>query len=81
MKAEYVDHMGTDLSVVNAARVSFDKVSEWNRPEGPDYGFEELYEKDKKLIKYLAAHHHELPFAHTAITLRMKAPIPIRTQC
>lgn len=69
MKAEYIDNMGSDLSVVNAARVSFDKYHE------------ELMESDLKLIKYLAAHKHELPFAHTAITLRMTAPIPIRTQC
>jgi len=69
MKVEYVDHLGTDLSVVNAARVSFSKVSET------------LEEKDEKLIKYLANHKHWTPFAHTAITLRITAPIPIRTQC
>lgn len=69
MKAEYIDSMGTDLSVVNAARVSFDKYHE------------ELTQGDSKLIQYLAKHKHELPFAHTAITLRMTAPIPIRTQC
>lgn len=69
MQAKYIDHLGNDLSCVNAARVSFDKVSL------------ELNDKDKKLIKYLAEHKHELPFAHTAITLRMTAPIPIRTQC
>lgn len=69
MKAQYVDHMGTDLSVVNAARVSFDKVSE------------EFTESDEKLIRYLAQHNHWTPFSHTAITLRMAAPVPIRTQC
>ena len=69
MKAEYIDHMGSDLSVVNAARVSFDKHHEI------------FTDGDEKLINYLATHKHELPFAHTAITLRMTAPIPIRTQC
>ncbi len=85
MKAEYIDHCGTDLSVVNAARVSFAKESEWELKEigglknQPDvYG---LCEKDERLIRYLAKHNHWSPFAHTAITLRMSAPVPIRTQC
>lgn len=69
MKAEYIDHMGSDLSVVNAARVSFAKVKEV---------FEE---SDARLIRFLAEHDHWTPFAHTAITLRMSAPVPIRTQC
>ncbi|WP_432473717.1 FAD-dependent thymidylate synthase [Amphritea sp. HPY] len=70
MNAEYIDHMGSDLSVVRAARVSFaaDKGVEWTG-------------KDAGLIKYLAEHNHWTPFAHTAITLRMNAPVPIRTQC
>ena len=69
MKAEYIDHMGTDLSVANAARVSFSK---WK---------DALDASDAKLIEYLAKHNHWTPFAHTAITLRMTAPVPIRTQC
>lgn len=69
MKAEYIDHMGSDLSVVNAARVSFGK---WK---------EEIDPRDVHLIRYLAEHNHWTPFAHTAITLRMTAPVPIRTQC
>jgi len=91
MKAEYLYHSGDDLAVVNAAKVSFDKASDW------DYQYNEvrmgdgewvevkdnigLKEKDKKLINYLAAHNHWTPFAHNSITLRMKAPVPIRTQC
>lgn len=70
MKAEYIDHMGNDDSIVNAARVSFSK-------DASQY----TAEQNTKLIKYLATHKHEMPFAHTAITLRMKAPVPIRTQC
>lgn len=148
MKAEYVDHMGDDLAVVNAARVSFDKVSDWNDTRYPEYwevGMEVEYlhskdwgpskgargvivnihqdyegsnrrtakryqvfyvkvaqgnywttpedvklvggqakvirDDDTKLIKYLAKHDHWTPFAHTAISLRMQAPLPIRTQC
>lgn len=83
MKAEYIDHMGDDLSVVNAARVSFDKVSKFaDCGEFMNFcGHKTLKEPDTKLIKYLAKHNHWTPFAHTSISLRMGAPIPIRTQC
>lgn len=76
MNAEYVDHMGDDLSVVNAARVSFDKITNWE-----DGVMGNLIVDDARLIRYLAKHAHWTPFAHTAITLRMSAPVPIRTQC
>ena len=65
---QYVSHMGNDLTVVNAARVSFNKESE------------EFADRDEKLINYLAKHNHWTPFAHPQITLRIKAPISIRTQ-
>ena len=58
-----VDCMGSDLSVVNAARVSFGK-----RKEAFDEG-------DEKLVKYLARHEHTSPFRHTAMTFHVKAPI------
>ena len=70
MQVEYIDSMGDDASVVRAARVSFAADSA---------EFDET--KDAGLIKYLAKHNHWTPFAHTAITLRMTAPVPIRTQC
>jgi thymidylate synthase (FAD) len=76
---EYVDHMGTDLTVVNAARVSFNKQSEWDHPDS-HVPANILSVKDSKLVKYLADHNHWTPFAHTSITLRIKAPISIRTQ-
>ena len=64
MRVEYVDHLGSDLNVVNAARVSFAKeVTEFD------------LEKDTKLINYLAKHNHWSPLAHTAVTIRIKAPI------
>lgn len=66
---EYRDHMGSDLSVVNAARVSFDKEHE-----------EFQYLSDKKLIKYLAEHNHWSPFAHVSATFRVKAPIFVARQ-
>tara|TARA_R110002073_G_scaffold309611_3_gene479950 strand:+ start:9063 stop:9734 length:672 start_codon:yes stop_codon:yes gene_type:complete len=71
MKVEYIDHMGTDASVVKAARVSFAGDAEAARGA----------EADRRLINYLAKHNHWTPFAHTSITLRMTAPVPIRTQC
>jgi len=64
IQVDYVDHMGSDLNVVNAARVSFAKeVQEFD------------LEKDTKLINYLAKHNHWSPLAHTSITIRIKAPI------
>lgn len=91
---DYVSHMGSDLMVCNAARVSFAKETGWEvdsaavqrmRDSGsPTIPFDELKmlgEKDKKLIKYLAKHNHWTPFAHPQITLRIKAPVSVRTQC
>ena len=74
---EYVEHMGSDLTVVNAARVSFAKTSEWETAED---GSRVLSNRDKRLIRYLADHNHWTPFAHPQITLRIKAPIFVRTQ-
>ncbi len=68
MQVELEDHMGTDLSVVNAARVSFAK-----RKTGLD-------EADKKLIAYLARHNHWSPFAHTCLSFRVTAPIFVARQ-
>lgn len=76
---QLVDCMGDDLMVVNAARVSFDKQSEWFQDVGEPYP-NALHPKDKKLISYLAEHNHWTPFAHPQIQLRIKAPISIRTQ-
>ena len=75
---EYVDHMGSDLTIVNAARVSFNKESEWEEIDHEGVGH--LTAKDSKLVNYLAEHNHWTPFAHPQITLRIKAPISIRTQ-
>ena len=89
---QLVDHMGSDLTVCNAARVSFNKESDWCQDEaavtrlaesGSQYHPEDvrdLCDGDKKLIRYLATHGHWTPFAHPQITLRIKAPVSIRTQ-
>ena len=64
MQVDYVDHLGSDVNVVNAARCSFAKeVKEFD------------LEKDTKLINYLAKHNHFTPLCHTSVTIRVKAPI------
>lgn len=63
-----VDTMGSDLSVVNAARVSYDKESE------------HLTDKDEKLIEYLIRHHHDSPLRHAAMTFEVYAPLEIKNQ-
>lgn len=91
IEAKYVAHMGDDLMVVNAARVSFAKQSEW---ESIDIEIadensgrlwiatqQQLSDRDQKLIGYLARHGHWTPFGHPQITLHIKAPIFVRTQC
>ena len=68
MQASVVDFMGSDLTIVNAARVSFGKRAE------------KLDEKYKKLIDYLAKHEHWTPFAHTCISFHIKAPLFVARQ-
>ena len=63
-----VDSMGSDLSVVNAARVSFSKESN------------KFSDKDEKLINYLAKHNHWSPFGHASLQFRIKAPIFVARQ-
>lgn len=79
---DLIDHMGNDLMVVNAARVSFNKESDWDgdRHWSGRIDNKRLSERDIKLISYLAKHKHWTPFAHPQITLRIKAPIFVRTQ-
>lgn len=85
IKATYIDHMGSDLSVVNAARVSFGKKSEWE--DGPlkqddigDYVELVLSDRDTKLIHYLAKHQHLSPFGHAFASFHVKAPIFVARQ-
>tara|TARA_R110000744_G_scaffold282121_3_gene393885 strand:- start:399 stop:1070 length:672 start_codon:yes stop_codon:yes gene_type:complete len=68
MQVDYIQHCGTDLSVVNAARVSFNKESKI------------IDDKDIKLIKYLSDHEHTSPFNHAFLTVRVKAPIFVARQ-
>ena len=75
-----VDHMGSDLSVVNAARVSFSKESQWGW--GENHGNDGTYLKDKdvKLINYLAKHDHWSPFGHASMQFHIKAPVFVARQ-
>jgi len=66
--ATLIDHMGTDLSVVNAARVSFGKKSDV------------LKDSDTKLIHYLAKHKHTSPFGHAFASFHVKAPVFVARQ-
>lgn len=68
MKIELLNSMGSDITVANAARVSFAMESE------------EFGSRDKKLIRYLAAHGHWTPFAHVQVQLRIKAPVFVARQ-
>ena len=73
----YIDHMGTDLSTVNAARVSFGKKSQFEgRVGGPDV----LSKRDTKLVQYLAKHKHISPFGHAFVSFHVKAPIFVARQ-
>lgn len=86
IEVSYIDHMGSDLSVVNAARVSFGKKSEAIRWEYLDLGHVSgdlvpvLKEGDVKLIHYLAKHEHYSPFGHCFASFHVKAPIFVARQ-
>ena len=78
IKVTHIDHMGSDLSVVNAARVSFGKKSDWLHPANGKWSG--LREGDTKLIKYLAEHKHMSPFGHAFASFHIKAPIFVARQ-
>jgi len=68
IEVELIDKMGSDLTIVNAARVSFGKRKT------------EMSAGDEKLIKYLAKHNHWSPFGHASLQFRIKAPIFVARQ-
>jgi len=88
IKATLKDHMGSDISVVNAARVSFGKTSQ--PVEWLNYDYEDgsrcgdliavLDGRDTKLVKYLAKHNHISPFGHAFASFHVKAPIFVARQ-
>jgi len=83
IQVTYIDHMGSDLSVVNSARVSFGKKSKSLGEVG--IGDEPimvpvLHDTDVRLIRYLAKHNHKSPFNHAFATFHVKAPIFVARQ-
>lgn len=69
MMVEYLNHLGSDLAIVNAARVSMDKHHAEFDPDS-----------DTRLLRYLAREKHWTPFAHAQISLRVSAPIFVARQ-
>ena len=67
-KVQYIDHMGSDLTIVNSARVSFGVEKE------------ELDARDKKLINYLVKHRHTSTFEHNVVTFKFVVPLFVRSQ-
>ena len=67
-KVQYIDHMGSDLTIVNSARVSFGV----NKTE--------LDKRDKRLVNYLVKHKHTSTFEHNVITFKFTVPLFIRSQ-
>jgi thymidylate synthase (FAD) len=88
IKATLKDHMGSDITVVNAARVSFGKTSQ--PVEWLNYDYEDgsrcgdliavLDGRDQKLVRYLAKHNHISPFGHAFASFHVKAPIFVARQ-
>jgi len=67
-KVQYIDHMGSDLTIVNSARVSFGVEKE------------ELDDRDKKLVNYLVKHRHTSTFEHNVVTFKFIVPLFVRSQ-
>ena len=81
IEVTYKGSMGNDLTVVNAARVSFGKESEWDYEESDAYSFKQhMKAKDEKLIQYLAKHNHISPFGHCFASFHVKAPVFVARQ-
>ena len=81
IEVTHIDHMGSDLSVVNAARVSFGKKREaLGTVTVNDKTSVVLHDTDRKLIKYLAKHKHMSPFGHAFASFHIKAPIFVARQ-
>lgn len=95
MKVECLNTMGTDLDIVNAARASFNKQSEYDYVVNQDKAIDEdgnlcwlrqlsmqprLKEKDRKLLRYLAKHEHWTPFAQVNLQFRFYIPIFVARQ-
>lgn len=79
IQVEYLTHAGTDIDVVNAARVSFDHESDYICTDHVT-GEYDLQDGDKRLINFLAKHQHKSPFNHAWVKFRCHAPIFVARQ-
>ena len=79
IETTYLNHMGNDLTVVNAARVSFAKESNWHDHDSETDQYV-LKDRDRKLIHYLAEHKHLSPFGHCFASFVVKAPVFVARQ-
>ncbi len=86
MEVSLIDFMGSDLSVVNAARVSFGKRKEYDSFKEVSYGpnkttkIPNLDNSDIKLINFLAKNNHWSPFGHATLQFHIKAPMFVARQ-
>lgn len=85
IKATYIDHCGSDLTTVNAARVSFGKKSHCTETKWVEMGdwsgdMPVVDARDAKLIRYLAKHKHISPFGHAFASFHVKAPVFVARQ-
>lgn len=85
IESTYINHMGSDLSVVNAARVSFGKKSHCTETRWVEMGdwcgdMPVVSQRDANLISYLANHEHLSPFGHCFASFHVKAPIFVARQ-
>ena len=85
IEVNYIDHCGSDLTTVNAARVSFGKKSHCTETKWVEMGdwsgdMPVVDDRDTKLIKYLAKHKHISPFGHAFASFHVKAPVFVARQ-
>lgn len=80
-QVDLLESCGSDLTVANAARVSFHKTSDWEYTHHPTWGdTKTLSERDRKLLAYLAKHNHWTPFAHCFVSFRVTCCFAVARQ-
>ena len=79
IQVDYIDHCGSDLTIVNAARVSHKKRTDWVCQDQDSQSYC-LSQRDESLIAFLEKHNNFTPFTHCFATFRIKAPVFVRAQ-
>lgn len=77
MNVELIEYMGNDLTIVNAARVSFAKESEWHVEDDGLRLIRSLKQSDAGLISYLMRHGHGTPFEMVQFQFRLHLPVRV----